>query len=412
MSRVRYVPRIDVAFGLLLISTICFQKFALPSGEYLGVPVFVMWGVLLWLFTRGVAVIDPLRMALFGLMLCAVIVSLIIQRQLPSPNALILFLLMYSALVFRVDVDRPTLLRCLNKYQTAITMIALIVIVQQMIQFSIGSSYWPNIEKMVPKGLLVPGYMYIRPYDWDSAFLTPNGFFFLEPSGTSLYLALGVATEIIWFNRIFRLAIIGLGLLACMAGTGIVLLMLLSPFLLYKMDRQVRYLIAGVGVPLILVAALFGAFSHLSDRSGELSETNSSGHGRLVAPFENTIMLASDPTYILSGNGPGTSSKAGDLTRSDEAEVQWPSNKLIFEYGLITAILFHIYMCVVAFRSSPSALLAAVIFIPQMFFGGGIVTPTNVVALILFGSLLRLKDDVSHPVRLTSPRLMVLETRS
>ena len=74
-----------------------------------------------------------------------------------SPNSLLLILIVYSALVFRVDVDQPTLLRCLSKYQTAILFIAFYVIAQQVIQYTIGNSYWPNLEKMVPKGLLVPG---------------------------------------------------------------------------------------------------------------------------------------------------------------------------------------------------------------------------------------------------------------
>ena len=65
----------------------------------------------------------------------------------------------------------------------------------------------------------------------DEKLLTPNGFFFLEPSGLSIYLALGVATEIIWFRRTRRLAVITSALLVAGAGTGIVVLGLLShPF--------------------------------------------------------------------------------------------------------------------------------------------------------------------------------------
>ena len=387
--------RIDLAFGVLAFGTICTQKFALPSGEMLGMPAIIMWGVLLWLLVRGAAVVDPVRAALFGLMLCGIVTSMLIQRQMPrGPNPVILLLIMYSGLVFRVDVDRPMLLRCLDKYQTAILLIALYVIVQQMIQYSIGNSFWPNIEKMTPKALQIPGYMYIRPVDgWDTKYLTPNGFFFLEPSGLSGYLALGVATEIVWFSRPRRLAIIAFGMVVCMAGTGIVILSLLSPFLIPKMDRRVRNRVLAVGIPVILLAVMFGAFSRLSDRSGELGEKNSSGHGRLVAPFEDTIALASDPTYIISGEGPGTAAKGGDLTRADEAEVQWPSDKLIFEYGLLTAIAFHVYMFVVTFRRSPSPVVALVIFIPQMFFGGGFVTAPGIVAIVMFCSLLRLKPD-------------------
>ena len=133
---------------------------------------------------------------------------------------------------------------------------------QQVIQYTIGNSYWPNLEKMVPKGLLVPGYMYIRPVDgFDEKLLTPNGFFFLEPSGLSIYLALGVATEIIWFRRTRRLAVITSALLVAGAGTGIVVLGLLSPFLIRMLNRRLRRQIVGVGVPLILLALISGVSS-------------------------------------------------------------------------------------------------------------------------------------------------------
>jgi hypothetical protein len=404
--------RTDLAFGCLVFATICLQKFALPSGEFIGVPVIALWGVLLWLMSRGVAFIDPFRAALFGIILFGIVLSMLIERQMPrGPNPLILMLVMYATLMFRIDVDHSMMLRCLNQYQRAILLVALYVIVQQLIQYSIGNSYWPNLEKMAPKDLLVPGYMYIRPVDgWDTNYLTPNGFFFLEPSGVSLCLAAGVASEIVWFKRPMRVIVIAMAMLVSMAGTGIVILSLLSPFLLRKMDPRLRNWIIGIGMPVVVLAVAFGAFSHLSDRSSELGEKNSSGHGRLIAPFEDTVMLASDPTYIFNGNGPGTAAKAGDLTRSDDAEVQWPADKLIYEYGLLTAIAFHIYLIMAAFRSSPSPVLAAVVFIPHMCFGGGFVVPTNIVLLIIFCTLLRLKlDEGLTPVRASpSPRYRLL----
>lgn len=387
--------RIDLAFGVLVFGTIALQKFAVPSGDMLGVPVVILWGVLLWLMSRSAAVIDPVRAALFGLVFCGIVVSMLIQREMPrGPNPVILLLIMYTTLVFRVDVDRATFLRCLNKYQTAILLIALYVIVQQLMQFSIGNSYWPNLEKMAPKALLVPGYMYIRPVDgFDTKLLTPNGFFFLEPSGVSMCIAAGVATEIIWFSRPKRLILLGFALLIAGAGTGITILALMSPFLIRKMDPRLRNWMIGLGIPVLVIGVALGAFSHLSDRSGELGEKNSSGHGRIIAPFEDTVALASDPTYIVSGEGPGTAAKGGDLTRADEAEVQWPSDKLIQEYGLLTAIAFHVYILVSAFRSSPSPVLACVVLIPHMCFGGGFVVPTNIVLLVIFCTMLRLKPD-------------------
>src|ERR1700733_10627531 len=108
--------RTDLSFGCLVFATICLQKFALPSGEFIGVPVIALWGILLWLMSRGVAVIDPFRAALFAIILFGIVLSMLIERQMPrGPNPLILMLIMYAALMFRVDVDHSMMLRCLNQ---------------------------------------------------------------------------------------------------------------------------------------------------------------------------------------------------------------------------------------------------------------------------------------------------------
>ena len=65
--------RTDLSFGCLVFATICLQKFALPSGEFIGVPVIALWGILLWLMSRGVAVIDPFRAALFAIILFGIV---------------------------------------------------------------------------------------------------------------------------------------------------------------------------------------------------------------------------------------------------------------------------------------------------------------------------------------------------
>ena len=380
---------INVAFAVLAFSAIFLQKIGFtPTSDItssVGLDDFILCGVLLWLLARGSAMIDPSRSVLFLALVCSVTLSLYLAGGYGSLPAVIVFLGMYGTMVFQVDVDRAILLMCVNKFQSCMYWIAWIIIGQQIIQYTIGNNYWPNLNNLIPSPLLIGGYAYWRPYSWKSPYFVPNGVFFLEPSIASGYLAIALAAEILWFSRLKRIALFGVALLVGMAATGPVVIALFSVPLLFKMERRLRGWVVGFGVPLLLVAALSGVFSHYTDRSREFSQTNSSAHGRLVVPFDQSLNIATDPSYVITGNGPGSSVKGDN-------QVQWPVNKLIFEYGLLTAILFHIFLLFVVLRDSPSILLGMILLIPHLFFGGGFVTHTNIMLLVMFGTLLRVRD--------------------
>jgi hypothetical protein len=289
---------------------------------------------------------------------------------------------MYGTMVVRADVDRPTLLRCLAPFQTGMMWIAWIVIGQQIVQYTIGNRYWPNLDTVIPSSILLQGYSYLRPYAWNSPYLTPNGIFFLEPSAVSSFMALALAAEAIWFGRLRRMVLFGVALLAGIAATGPAVIALFSPALLVQMDRRLRRFALGLSVPLLALAAASGAFSHLIDRSDEFVDAKSSAYARFVVPLDSTLTLLADPAYLLSGNGPGTSPKGSN-------EVQWPINKLTYEYGFLSALVFHAFVLFAMLAAPASRTLALIVLVPHLLFGGGFVSHTNLMMLVLFGSLLR-----------------------
>ena len=378
-----------VGFAVLAGSAIFLQKLGLAvGGGAVGLDAFILWGVLLWLLLLRRAVIDPLRAVLFLALVCTSLLSVIVGetvgKGLFSAPALIIFFTMYGSFLFRVDVDRAELLRCIGKFQSAMTLIAFVIVGQQVLQYTVGHAYWPNLDRIIPHALLLSGYAYIRPYTWNSPFWTPNGIFFLEPSAASGFLALAFAAEIVWFKRVKRLCLFGVALIAGMAGTGPTDIALFSPLLLVKLDARLRRLALGVGVPLVVIAAAAGAFSHFVARSSEFGHDNSSAYARIVIPFEQTMALIGDPAYVITGNGPGSSPKGNNA-------VQWPANKLMYEYGLPTAVIFHVFLIVAVLGSAASRTMALIVLIPHLFFGGGFVSHTNIMLLVMFGSLLRLR---------------------
>ncbi|MCB8878173.1 hypothetical protein [Acidisoma silvae] len=396
-SATRRKGNVMISFGIIGLSAIYLQKLGLTSsnGSNIGIDAFILLGALLWLFLNGRAVIQPARALLLVALLFSVAFALVGEAfagaAIGSLPAVFIFLLIYTTLIFQVDVSRKLALRCFNIFQRGMLAIAVVIIAQQAMQFSIGNRYWPNLDSILPSGLLIHGYAYLRPYSWNSPFLTPNGVFFLEPSIASEYLAIAFTAELIWFRKTWRLAILAGGLVAGMAGTGLAVIALVSPVLLFKLDRKLLKLASCIGLPLLVVAGLNGAFSHLLDRSTELSSSNSSGYARLVIPFDETWSLIANPSFLLVGDGPGTSPKGDN-------QVQWPANKLIYEYGLVTAVIFHIFLLWSVLGSPASRTMALVVLIPHLFFGGGIVAHSSVMTLVLFGSLIRIVPSRSDKV--------------
>lgn len=381
--------KVQLAFTILTFSSIFLQKLGFLQ---IGLNACILWIVLIWLYTVGVAVIVPSRLILFAILLAALMLSVLFSFELVSPQALLLLLVMYATFLFRVDVSQATLLRCFERYQNAVWWVAWIVIGQQVIQYTVGNTYWPNLDKIIPDFILVHGYNYLRPYSWNSPYLTPNGVFFLEPSSVSEYLATAVALELIWLRRLDRLALFTAATLLGVAGTGPTVLVVCAPLLLFNLDRRIVGWAVGLGVPLLVFAFASGLLGHYLDRSTEFYDNKASAYGRFVEPFAATRQLASDPDNLISGQGAGSSPKGGDI-------VQWPANKMIYEYGILSAILFHIFLLVAVLGSSANRTMTLIILIPHLFFGGGFVAHTNIMQLVMFGSLLRLVSARAEHVR-------------
>ena len=377
---------IESTFSILAFSAVFLQKIGFSfSGSSIGLNTFLLVGGVTRLFVTGQAVIDRRRAYLFAGLFFSIVLSVFVGAgETKSIPAIVIVLVMYGTLLFRVDVDRVVLLRCLSKYQTFMTLVACIVIGQQIVQYTVGAAYWPNMDRIVPGALLLDGYAYIRPYSWNSPYLTPNGIFFLEPSAVASFLAFAVAVELIWFKRIKHMLLLLGAVVIGMAGSGVTILALFSPLLALKMNRRMLQYSFFIGIPLLLIAVSGGFLDHFMDRSSEFSDDKSSAHARMVIPFQSTVELGTDPQFFLTGKGAGSSPKGND-------QVQWPANKLILEYGLLTAFLFHLFILEAMLSSPASRTLALMVLVPHLLFGGGFVSHNNIMSLVMFGSLLRLK---------------------
>jgi hypothetical protein len=170
-------------FSALILAMIFLQKLGFTVGDAsVGFDWFLIWGGYGLLLLLGVAQFQQREFLVF---LALVFVTLAGQALIGAssrPSAIALLLLAYAPFAIQVRVSGETFRRCLSVFQGAMAVIAVVVIMQQIAQYSIGSAYWPNLDRMLPSDLLYPGFAYLRPYSWDPQHLTPNGIVFLEPS--------------------------------------------------------------------------------------------------------------------------------------------------------------------------------------------------------------------------------------
>jgi hypothetical protein len=132
---------------------------------------------------------------------------------------------------------------------------------------------------------------------------------------------------------------------------------------------------------------MLGADLPLLSRMNELDTGGASGSMRLVVPLNSLIELLSDPSYLFTGTGAGS-------TTSDLGSA-WPMLKLTNEYGVITMLAF-VFLYASAFFGSyniPIKIAATIIF----HFTGGYLHDSLIVQF--FTLIFCMTEPVRGPVK-------------
>jgi hypothetical protein len=377
--------------GGLVLVMIFLQKFVFPftSTIAINIPVIAVYGVVAVMVVRLQFQIAPARMAAFALLFTGIFISQIMAVGEPSTLSLLQFLILYFPLVFVWPVTEERYLSILGVFQNAMLVVGAMVGIQLLSQVIFGMGTTPDIELYVPRQFLLPGYNYHSQIQWGNPFIRPDGFFFLEPSFVSSFLACALVTELMFFHRLWRTAFYAAALLGCVAATGLLLLALAVPFLI---PRQTPRMLAAAG--LIAAIALVGAggagvLNSMFSRISELGTPGSSGFERLVAPLVKLNELWADPRFVIAGAGAGGNAEGGTST--------WPVVKVMVEYGVVTGIAFMALLVACAIRA-PNRAVAFAFFIVFNFTGGFLATPVSVIQFWLLLALMqpeRPRDGIS-----------------
>ncbi len=381
-----------------LFSCLVLQRFALPAGGDLKISVAtpLVLGLAVWALASGTLVIDRGRMALyFGL--CAVaLFSVAVKINLPlgiaprmSTTSLAYWLAItaFAVLRFRHSISEVVFFRIVS---LCLMIVGIAGLVQFVLQFA-GLSLF-SFSGIVPGSLLIEDqYAVATPTSFG---FKSNGFFLIEPSVFSQFMAIGVIIEALYFRRPAYVALFFVGLLISVSGTG--WMVLGSYIVVLAISSGLRGLLAAIvltaGCALAFTAlslVLPDAADAMSSRLTEFTLPGTSGHERFVTPFMALRSVFDAASYtIVTGIGPGGSEQ---LTVPYFYRLNTPV-KVLMEYGAF-GLVFYLGLLVLGIRTRRQSMLLVPLMVLLLFTGGYHQFSPILFAVLLIGTVAFVRRD-------------------
>jgi hypothetical protein len=179
----------------------------------------------------------------------------------------------------------------------------------------------------------------------------------LEPSFLTQFLAIAIIAETLTSTRLWRLGLYAGGILVAHAGTGMLILLIVMPFVVITRRRWDLLLLGVLGIAVILVFGEYLNLDFITNRTAEFSDPNSSGFARFVGGFYMfEQMLWPNLTRALFGYGAGSFLDYAHLFTIEVADM--PLTKMIFEFGVVGAAVYFAFIASCLFSSPLPKLLS------------------------------------------------------
>ncbi len=384
--------------GAILAVCLLLQRFAVPFGS-LELSVAAPLGLLLavWGLAAGILTLDRRRAACF-LGLCAMaLVATAMHVNVPvaiapriSLNSLAYWLVITAFAILRLREPMPEaqFFRLVSTWLTVVAAAGVLAFIGQFVGLTLFS-----FSHLVPARLLIEDqYAVVIPLK-GSGILRANGFFLVEPSVFSQFMAVGIIIEWLTFRRPPRMLLYVAALLMAVSGTG---WLVLTAFLLsFLPTLSLRRLLQVFGLLLVCAAAIVAASfilptitADLFDRTGELSQPGSSGYARFVTPFMALGHVLHDaPWTLVTGLGPGASQ---DLLLPFKYTLNTPV-KIVMEYGVF-GLSMYLGVILMARRSARQRALLVPLMVLLMFTGGYQEFPPILLPVLLIATVAVLRE--------------------
>lgn len=356
-----------------LLAVTIFAKLALPMGPtsiLVAVPTLV--GALLAGIVTGRFQFIPRNLAVYLLMVGVLVTEQLFTGNEFSPTSLVLLAALHAC--YTVSIRPGTIApgQQVRFFQNLATVIAVLGVIQFVAQFVVGADYAYPIEHFAPAGLITHDYNYLNPLGYGISTFKSNGVFLLEPSTLCQFMAVAVTVELVTFKRVSRLLCFGGAIVVSYSGTGLIILAITLPALVF-IYRRFDILLLG-----LIAGALGLAFSKplglevFLGRIGEFASPKSSGFERFVGGFYLfDQFLWGDLKRAFFGLGAGMFSAYNSIAIYRVAEMSWV--KMISEFGIVGAITYFYFLYSCILRTPLPGLVRLALIILTLL--GGIFSP-------------------------------------
>lgn len=370
----------------LLVATIFLQRFGIPLGGF-SLPLILPVGLLCaaYLVLRGDLRPVRIRLVLFVAAVAAFAATSYAAARYSTEvrlTSLGVVLAIWGVWMLRAPgtpvQSRRAFVSTGRAFVRVMTVLSAVGAVQLASQFVGLWNYQDYLRQIVPANLLLPGYNTSIPIEFGSPVHKAQAFVFLEPSHFSQFTAVAIIVAILLGTRLWQVALLALGLVSALSGTGILLLALGIMLLVFRAPRFIRPAYVVAGLACLAVVLVTPASDVLFNRVDELDSQTSSLSLRFIRPYDEVAQgLEEAPQRWVSGAGPGASDRflESGRERAGQYVVYTVPTKLLFEYGIVAAAVFIGFLVVTVFRDPPSVVLPSLTIAWVFFLGGYLASP-------------------------------------
>jgi len=374
--------RIANIFCIHLVLVVMTQKMALPVGGGIQIAFAMVFQYVIYaiFLLMGVLRVHVLRsLLLLAFVTFAMVVHAVYNADAGySPGSLFLLILILAMYSFVVPMDEENYNRILKTFQIVAAVASVLVFWNWGTQI-VGLGIF-NLEDYIPDNFQYINYVYMNKLRWDLPWIKPNSIFFLEVSHLSQFIGMALVIEMVKFRRLAFAGLYSVALLSSFGGTGTLLVLASTPFLLAKLPRKYTVAILFAAPFLLIIAAQIGVLDNFTGRVEEFGQEKSSGYNRFVLPAETAAeALGRDGLGGLLGTGAG-SIPAGDPSKGGFNGFAWsPYAKVVYEYGLIGFLIWLPLTLVAIFNRGVPFLICWVAFLQYNFLNGALNVPLHTV---------------------------------
>jgi hypothetical protein len=380
----------------LVVSLVLLQRIGVPAGEEpVSVAIVLAYAFVGVSWSARLLTVSRLRAGLFTIAVSAVLLTTAAVSWRGwgadfSMSSLWLLVVVYVPWVMRVRDPHgaAVVARAGHTFIWTMVVVAALGVAQLTSQF-IGLWTWTDyLGEFVPGEYLVPGYNFANELTYGNPVRKATGFVLAEPSFLSQFCALAILVGIMLRVRTWKLLVLAAGLGSAVSGTGLVLLAAGGVLLLLRAPRRLRigYVLAAALVPVVVLRSPLSVF--FTAREDELTNENSSGYSRFVAPFDEVWNgFLEEPIRFLVGNGPGSVTRVLLSLDNGGVDVNYSVlPKLAFEYGIVAGGLFALFLVLALVDRAPWRVVPAALVVMVFLLSGALLQPqTAYLAWLLSG---------------------------